>query len=275
MCCKVCNGVHATLCSGIIAHYLGEVVISENESPDLPHFCRTGDHALTASGMAVPMALFTPSSQHVHHVAASPEHQEELQARAVQVHERWPEVEALPSLLHTALALDSEATGAQFHTVQPHEIIKLVGSGTLVAKMSWQGEGVLQNIRTTPTFLGSPWFDCVALKAPSEGEEWFAQLRVLFWFRGKAYALVRWFDVVLEGVPDVLVQHGCVPLKWCATGSGGPVHDVVELATVIRRVYVVPDWSQKQGGRFHVSVFKWERLPPKNIGGEAGFGEST
>ena len=73
-------------------------------------------------------------------------------------------------------------------------------------------------------------------------------------------ALVRWYAHVSQ--PDILSSYGCTRLRWERQGSGCEVYQVIPLATIIRREYVVPDLAKKGEEWFHVSPFKVDRGVP-------------
>ena len=86
-------------------------------------------------------------------------------------------------------------------------------------------------------------------------------------------ALVRWYKVVTlpKKAPrtgparDVLALHDYIKLQWATSGpKAEPVFEVLPLACIVRREYVVPDFSTwKEGGAqpkfYYVSRSKWDR----------------
>lgn len=85
-----------------------------------------------------------------------------------------------------------------------------------------------QQNHNTPTcphthtpLAGRPWFDNVALRGAG-GATWFAQLRLLFSYKDKPFALIRYYDECAPLADDTLSsQHGCVRLTW-ASQHGTP-----------------------------------------------------
>jgi hypothetical protein len=84
-----------------------------------------------------------------------------------------------------------------------------------------------------------------------------------------SFAFVRWYSIVKQprGAPtsgearDVLAKHGYTKLQWDA----GRQYEVVPLASVARRCYVVPDFktdfkTEDEATSFYVSLSKWDRV---------------
>lgn len=76
-------------------------------------------------------------------------------------------------------------------------------------------------------------------------QPWYAQLRVLFSFERRDFALVRWYDD--SPMNDVLSRHGCRRLKWAM--QSGPRQNLVPWYQVSPSVF------QEQE---HVHVHDWE-----------------
>jgi hypothetical protein len=102
----------------------------------------------------------------------------------------------------------------------------------------------------------------------------FAQLRLFFYCpvrhpdgskSNAQFALVRWFKH--NGQPDVLTRHGCTRIRWEGQGSAGE-YQVIPLATIIRKVYVAPDFTEPTGTAFYTSPFMAERGVPDKRHGE-------
>ena len=147
------------------------------------------------------------------------------------------------------------------------------------------GVGKLQTVHAAQRYYGKPWFDDVAVKGEDNNgveEIWYAQLRLLFSWGGRLMAFVRWYAAVdlAQTTDDTLVQHGCISLQWEKKQGGGPLYQVISLDSVLRRVYIVPDFKRNDaaGGEaaeapdmvdhafFHVSAFKWDRPVPDKSG---------
>ena len=80
---------------------------------------------------------------------------------------------------------------------------------------------------------GKPWFDNVCVQGEG-GLPWYAQLRVLFSFERRDFALVRWYDDSPKN--DVLLRHGCRRLKWAM--QSGPRQNRVPWYQVIPSVFL-------------------------------------
>lgn len=185
-----------------------------------------------------------------------------------------PDLLRLPALLSTYIDGEAAQQGELVERVDEGEALFIVQGGVLCAQVPYAAEVMLHPVHASESFYGAPWYDCVAVYAGGEEGEWYAQLRCLFTFRKKQFALVRWFDEARPRARDVLVKHGCIPLVWNVR-DGQPGYDVVELMAIKRRVYIVPDFSASTEGCFHVSAFKWDRLPPLDKAPGSGQGEST
>lgn len=189
-----------------------------------------------------------------------------------------PELNHLPRGLHDCIVDLQQVHRELLGWLKPHEAerVTIVSSGVLRATVPWQEEGLFLAVHAAPSYYGTEWYDSVAVEAPNGGE-WYAQVRCLFWFRHKEFALVRWYEELpaRECSGDVLVKHGCKAVKWFAEGRAkDAVYDVLDLPMLKRRVYVVPDFVRGEGF-FHVSAFKWDRLPPLNVPKGKGVGESA
>lgn len=106
------------------------------------------------------------------------------------------------------------------------------------------------------------WFDAVAVDAGG-GQIWYAQLGLLFavgqnTISGQQLAMVRWYEEKPRNNQDVLVRHGCRPLRWEAVRNGTARYDIIPLSSSIKRLYVAPDFAMGEG-HFHESLFKWDR----------------
>ena len=111
-----------------------------------------------------------------------------------------------------------------------------------------------------------PWHDNIAVQSPEPNVEWYSQLRLLFKWGDKNLALVRWYEVMQE--PDILTRFDCTRVKWEDVGiQNQPRYQVIELDTVIRRVFVVEDFNPIGDiDSFHISAFKWDRTVPDKRG---------
>ena len=145
-------------------------------------------------------------------------------------------------------------------------LIRVVRSATLAAVVPWLEDKVV--CQTVHAYPGDPerggkgeWFDSVEVQA--DDGAWYAQLRLIFTdgkdsVTGNQLALVRWYEELQPNNNDVLVRHGCKALKWEQI-QGRPRYYVIPMSTILRRLYVVPNFANVGEGQFHVSVFKWDR----------------
>ena len=65
----------------------------------------------------------------------------------------------------------------------------------------------------------------------------------------------------------MLTRHGCTRIRWEGQGSAGE-YQVIPLATIIRKVYVAPDFTEPTGTAFYTSPFMAERGVPDKRHGE-------
>lgn len=199
----------------------------------------TGTHALTANGTAAKVM--------------------ELDTKFPGV----PGVERAPTLLIEHFGTDDIK----------HTDMLVVKQGVLVADSAYDPDADdLQEIVAWHDHYGSLWYDTVAVKSGDPAQPvWYGQLRMLFMLDDTAYALVRWFDIVVtEASADPLIAAGCTYLKWAKTDEGDDWWQVIALDTVSRRVYIVPDFTKpKQNNEYeywYINVFKWDRTIPDKSG---------
>jgi hypothetical protein len=153
-------------------------------------------------------------------------------------------------------------------------------------QMPWASqERVVQTVHASNNYHGGPWFDSVVCSAadPEQDNMWHGLLLSLFWSElggvPMPLAFIRWYRPRRCATPDVLVRHGCVPLEWetmditqprlprqrgKAPTTSVPSVSVVALSSLLRRAYIVPDFTRKatEPPRFHSSIFKWNRHIP-------------
>ena len=126
----------------------------------------------------------------------------------------------------------------------------------------------LQGIHACDNFYRRPWFDCVQVRGAEGCQNHFGQLRLLFRVpalkpsgehtRMQA-ALVRWFKRT-SAPADVLSSYGCDRVQWEQPGSA---YQVIPLACIVRREYVVPDFT-RPAQFFYISRFRADRTVPDN-----------
>lgn len=160
---------------------------------------------------------------------------------------KQPELRQLSTLLQEACAT--------LHMAMP-VFINVVNTAVLAASVDWEPDcSVAQTVRATPCFYNRPWFDNVALNTEPET---FAQLRLLFTAGDMKLAMVRCYQELppKEQAAHVLSKHGNTRLRWAQQGHS---YEVVQLAFIKRRVFILPDWSKKDGQHFHLCKGKWDR----------------
>jgi hypothetical protein len=161
-------------------------------------------------------------------------------------------------------------------SVSPPNDIKVVSAGCLAASVPWLAapkdpQVALQPVRASSECWGGPWFSNVSVDGGGGGT-WYAQLRLLFTAGDEKLAFVRWYEVV-EGKSDALTKHNCVPLVWATWTGAGAVgagraqewYQVIHVGSIIARQYIVPNFAEGKG-HFHVSPFKWDRMPADKSG---------
>ena len=179
-----------------------------------------------------------------------------------------PELEEFPR--HLLEHFEMLAAQPQTLGVAVPDFIRVVKAGVLSAEVPWLDAGLseLQTVHACPHAWGKPWFDSIScVGGDDDGAPWFARLRLLFWAGSRQLAFVRWY---LErpdatGDPDLLAQFGCTRLQWETVREGRlmrPRYGILELDQIRAREYVVPDFSEKEDGYFHASIFKWHRGSP-------------
>lgn len=147
-------------------------------------------------------------------------------------------------------------------------------------------------------FHGKATYDSVLVRTTGVKQQEYAQIQALFWNEPGAadararlegptskdqWALVRWYSDnqdskrVRRGqyMPDQLETAGCTRLRWHKDlqGLGRPSTvpgakeiykryglQVIPLCSILRRVYVLPDFTDKD--YYHVSVFRWPASEP-------------
>jgi hypothetical protein len=150
--------------------------------------------------------------------------------------------------------------------------VKVVKQGVLVADSAYDSDSYyLQGIVAWHDHYGGPWYDTVAVRSGDPSQPiWYGRLHMLFMIEDVAYAVVRWFDIVKGSDRDPLVEAGCTYLKWAGTPQGDQWWQVIALDTVMRRVYIVPDFSKPKRNNeyeyWYVNVFKWDRTVPDKSG---------
>lgn len=161
----------------------------------------------------------------------------------------------------------------------------------------------IMTVRAIAEFHHKPYYDCVAVEVTQSGVRatqpvttvQYVQLLCLFQaqledeesgvLQWEPLAYVRWFynRFNKSGRADVLSEFKAVPLVWdrvldAATNTTRCRESIVPLSSLLRRVYVVQDFSCTASGsdsdsesseqqhpmdallvhqRFHVSPFKW------------------
>jgi hypothetical protein len=99
----------------------------------------------------------------------------------------------------------------------------------------------------------------VVVKGDAQGD-WYAQLRLLFYYKKKPFIFIRYYDTARpDGRDDPLAKHGATRLTWF-NHPKGPAHgyDVMSVDCIVRRTYIVPDFMRGDG-HFHECITKWDR----------------
>jgi hypothetical protein len=134
----------------------------------------------------------------------------------------------------------------------------------------------LQPVTAWYEHYGRPVFDSVLVGNEESEEPWYGQVQLLFSWERQDWALVRWYELAPSDHDDRLAAAGCTRLTWATVGrKKEPWCQVVPFNSILRKLYVVPDFSSRPVARegqraeyvyFHVSVFKWERSVPDKRG---------
>jgi hypothetical protein len=142
--------------------------------------------------------------------------------------------------------------------------IKPRSTAVLSAEVEWNdSESELQTIRASADFHSRPYYDNVLVRYTVGGRvvQRYGELRLLFTavdpdsFENDTLICVKWYKHE-KRCDDVLVRNGCTHLTWDSRGYG-----VVSLNNVVRRVYVVSDFTREDTECFHICPFKWNRSP--------------
>lgn len=126
--------------------------------------------------------------------------------------------------------------------------------------------------RAAVAFNEQPYYTDVAIEAPDDdpsGPEYIAQLRLLYSLvdqhgRGRQLAFVRYYEIQTKADgSDALDARRCKRLKWekyTSRGRREDLYDVIELSSILRIVYVAPDFTDGSGQSFYLSKFKWYKF---------------
>lgn len=178
-----------------------------------------------------------------------------------------PELSSLPEKLREFCDVEG---------ISRESVISIVKMGVLASEVDWSSARHLQTVHASPDIWHQPWFDNVVVRAPDgeRSKEWYGQLRLLFYMGEKQLAFVRWY---VETTPensrqmDILEKYGCQSLKWETRGHGASYNVIDIQGSIIRQVYVVPDFSKGDTaggdgvvGFFKINPWKWDRGVPKN-----------
>jgi hypothetical protein len=191
----------------------------------------------------------------------------------------------LPHRLREFLLCEAVGNGRAYSRANlpqlPSDRIRVHSSAVLAADCPWEpGALLLQTVRANNSFHGSAWFDFVAVRVATSATgssrqttaEQYAQLQLLFEYRYRDHstgevawrplAYVQWFDNVPSDSSsrnDPLVKYGGVLLQARkvydpATRSHNQSYGIVHLSSIIRKEYVMKDYSKE--GRYHTNPFK-------------------
>lgn len=181
-------------------------------------------------------------------------------ARSVQLLEQVPELKFLPDALGVYMAAPAPTSA------------KVTNGAVLAATLPWDATAsTLQVVHASPSIYRRPWFDSIRYLGPNN-QDCFARLVCLFSAvigrQTRQLAFVRLYKV--RSASDILTRHKFIPLAWQLTtaatvsrrdtqlGSrqaGNPVYQVIPLAAIICREYVLPMFGSPDF--FYVSPYKW------------------
>ena len=124
-------------------------------------------------------------------------------------------------------------------------------------------------VHASSSLYSRAWFDSVAVNDGSTSLQGsFAQLRLLFYRPAckpsgepvtLQLTLVRWYKHFNQA--SVLSSYGCKRLQWEKHGRSPDCYQVIPLACIVRREYIVPDFSRSDAV-FYVSPYKLDRTVP-------------
>jgi hypothetical protein len=214
---------------------------------------QTGEHTLVSTRIVIHTNGHTPNTS----AAAS----------------KW--LDQIPDFIQLRYAIASHCgIGFRIDDVNMPSI-NVGATAVLAASVPWEEEGTaeLQTVRAVPSFHGKPYFDSVEIQIV--GRSAFAQLRMLLSLKNpitcqeEELAFVKMYSRVRldQNERDMLSEHGCIPLSWARASNcvrGTQAYRLLPLQSIIRRVYIVPDFSKPRSNRFHVCAFKWNRKPVEN-----------
>lgn len=140
-----------------------------------------------------------------------------------------------------------------------------------------QAPGHIQTVRASPQFYSKePWYDFVAVD--SGNGVVFCQLAALFVWGGRDLALVCWLKRHPATKECPISRAGGVRLTWDSVprrnGSDGKFFEVIEIQSIIRRVYITPALEcpgqsavlrkgiLRKELIYWLSPFKWDRMMP-------------
>lgn len=157
-----------------------------------------------------------------------------------------------------------DAVVKYFSNETPRLLVR--STAVLNARVEWldADSGELQTIRATPDFFSRPYYDTVMFQYTTRGRtnSRYGQVRMIFKARDPStsimheLACMRLFQEQ-DTTRNVLISAGCVHLAWPMTR----LYMVVPLDEIVRRVYLVPDFTRRDAEFYYVSSFKWNRVP--------------
>lgn len=141
-------------------------------------------------------------------------------------------------------------------------VVSTRSTACLSAEVPWLcDEDELHTIRASPSFHRKPYYDSVVYRKGNGTVDHYGQLRLIFTVRDPYTTLHTSFVCMrlYESTPrsDCLTNAGCKALLLSEK------YKVVLLSSLVRRVYIVPDFSALDTGlcAFHVCKWKWNRSP--------------
>jgi hypothetical protein len=154
-------------------------------------------------------------------------------------------------------------------------VIRVHNNAVLAAEAAWSEDSfILQAVRATDEFHGSPWYDCVSAHMHSskgtslDADLEYAQLVLLFqaqvpnpdagceWV---SLAYVKWFAKAARR-GDVLSRYQAYPLAWDRRADGAHKCSIIPLESIRSRMHIVPRFEPGMATAsdgFYLNPFKY------------------
>jgi len=123
--------------------------------------------------------------------------------------------------------------------------VRLVKRHRITARFDCGAE-TKQMVRADPNFRGSPWFDAVFFRAPTDpNSSRLAELRAIVRRADGDWALLGLLKPLPHDPGCPLVSRGCVRLQWhVRAGATDVTLCAVPMTSVVRLAHVVPDFQE-------------------------------